>query len=113
MDQDTLEEFLADRLLNFGETPGQAVLSAVDFHEELSPLAICFALVTVAADLRLYGSKELTQMSENCFETAALLACDIHASAPLTESPSARSHLLKHWGSSDMVFNRAKRAETT
>ena len=104
-----MEEFLATRVLKEGETPGQAVLSAMEFHIDISPLAVCFALVTVAADLRLYGSKELGDVSDNCFVTAALLACDVYAAAPKKDCRAARAALLNHWGDGNVVFNRAMR----
>lgn len=108
LEQDDLEEFLVDRMIVYGDTPGESVVAALDHHPQQNPLSVCFALSTVAADLRSSAEHDYEVLSGKCFETAALMICDAYAYGWTCDATGLKDALYKAWGASDAVFKRRK-----
>lgn len=106
MEQDAIEEFLVDRMIVYGDTPGESVVAALNSQPDQNPLSICFALSTVAADLRSSAEHDYEVLSGKCFETAALMICDAFAQGWTCDGAGLRDALFDAWGESDRVFPR-------
>lgn len=106
LEQDLVEEFLVDRMIIHGDTPGEAVVAALEIRPRKNPLAICFALSTVAADLRGSAEHDYQLLSSKCFETAALMICDAYAQGWTCDSDALHDTLLASWGAANKVFPR-------
>jgi hypothetical protein len=106
LEQDAVEEFLVDRMIAYGDTPGEAVVAVLEHQPCQNPLSVCFALSTVAADLRSSDEHEYVVLSGKCFETAALMICDAYAHGWTCDAKGLRDVLRDAWGVSDGVFQR-------
>lgn len=106
MEQDLIEEFLVDRMIVYGDTPGQAVVAVLEYQPAQNPLSVCFALSTVAADLRSSAEHEYVVLSGKCFETAALMICDAYAHGWRCDADGLREALIEAWGFSNRVFKK-------
>jgi hypothetical protein len=106
LEQDLVEEFLVDRMIVHGDTPGEAVVAALEIRPRKNPLAICFALSTVAADLRGSAEHSYEVLSSKCFETAALMMCDAYAHGWTCDVDALHDTLSASWGIENKVFSR-------
>jgi hypothetical protein len=103
---DEIEELLVECLLLRALSAGQAVVAVLDADPSYDPMAVCFALVTVAADLRSSADQMYDDLATQCFETAALLSCEAYALGCYGAPSQTRQALLSSWGEQDAVFHR-------
>ncbi|WP_177213158.1 hypothetical protein [Celeribacter neptunius] len=85
--QTELEERIVERLLVDRQAPVDVLRDVMAGPDAPDPLEAVFALTTVASDMSTWHEEDLRELSEHCFQDAALFICELWAAGYELKAP--------------------------